>query len=112
MTDVPCNGCTLCCHYGLIFLDPLRDDVSAYDTEMHVNPATGHSSPALKHKPGGGCIYLGDSGCTIHERAPAVCKDFDCRLYYRSLTREVRRKATGIHRDVLIKGRNLTTWGE
>ena len=86
--DVPCNGCTACCKHDLIFLHPEQgDDPATY--EGHVmqatNPLTGESGLALTHKPEGGCSYLGDHGCTIHGRAPAICRTFDCRKMFASL---------------------------
>lgn len=114
MADVPCNGCTQCCRYGLIFLDPDRDDVASYETMTGIDPRTGRDQPMLKHKPDGSCVYLGDGGCTIHARAPAVCREFDCRSFYLSLTRAERRAANGIHKDVLAEGkaRLFPAWGE
>jgi Fe-S-cluster containining protein len=84
MVDVPCNGCTACCRFDLILLHPEDGDVvMLYETMEIINPMTGEPALALKHKPGGGCIYLGDGGCTIHGRAPVICKAFDCRRFYR-----------------------------
>ena len=80
---VPCGTCTACCQNDLIFLHPENgDDVSRYDAEPAFNPLTGERGMALKHKPGGGCIYVGEHGCTIHDHAPAVCREFDCRKLY------------------------------
>jgi hypothetical protein len=33
----------------------------------------------LAHKPNGDCIYLVESGCSIHDHAPSLCKSADCR---------------------------------
>ena len=33
----------------------------------------------LAHKPNGDCAYLVESGCSIHDRAPSLCKSADCR---------------------------------
>jgi hypothetical protein len=38
----------------------------------------------LQSKPDGSCIYVGDKGCTIWDRRPAICRAFDCRVYARS----------------------------
>jgi len=38
----------------------------------------------------GECIYLGRDGCTIHDRAPAICRAFDCRDLFLSKTRPER----------------------
>jgi Fe-S-cluster containining protein len=86
MTAVPCNGCTACCQRDLIFLKPeLGDVVETYETFAATNPLTGEQGIALKHKPGGGCIYVDEHGCTIHDRAPVVCREFDCRALYLKL---------------------------
>ena len=79
----------------MVFLHPERgDDVTAYELEPQwfVNPTTGLRDRILKHKPDGSCIYLGDNGCTIHDRAPVVCREFDCRLMYLKFDRPSRRR--------------------
>ncbi len=81
-TDVPCNGCTLCCQRDLIRLEA-EDDVSTYITEPH--PLVPHAF-MLAHKPDGSCIYLSATGCTIHERAPFQCRIADCRGIARRLS--------------------------
>jgi uncharacterized protein len=85
IVNVPCNGCTSCCRGDLIFLHPeLGDFAPDYDTVEAYNPLTGRQGRALKHKADNTCIYLGDGGCTIHDRAPAICREFDCRRFYLS----------------------------
>ena len=84
--NVPCNGCTVCCKNELLILHPeMGDDVALFATMKVTNPVTGKPAFALQHKPNGDCIYLGDSGCTIHGHAPAICREFDCRRFLRSL---------------------------
>ena len=104
--SVPCNGCTACCQHDLIFLHPAMGDIAeSYDTVPAVNPLTGESGLAIRHKPEGGCIYVGPTGCTIHGRAPAICRVFDCRKLYRdffSLPRPERRRL-----DRTLGGRKL-----
>ena len=98
MTSVPCNGCTACCQNDLIMLHPeMGDDPARYPGGLMraTNPITGESGLALRHKEGGGCWYVGPNGCTIHDRAPAVCKEFDCRRLlkqFMSLPRPERRR--------------------
>lgn len=29
----------------------------------------------------GNCVYLGPTGCNIHQRSPYACQRFDCREY-------------------------------
>lgn len=79
---VPCNGCSACCRNDLIVLYPEDGDVVAsYQTVEVTNPLTGALVRALDSKPDGSCVYLGDHGCTIHDRAPLVCRRFDCRRF-------------------------------
>ncbi len=79
-SNVPCNGCTACCEHDLIVLHPeMGDRVSEYQAVMVDHPLSGQRVWALRHRPEGGCVYLGEKGCTIHGRAPAICREFDCR---------------------------------
>lgn len=100
--SVPCGGCTACCKRELIVLHPeIGDDVSSYETDIATNPLTRKQVYVLKHKPNGDCIYLGDEGCTIHERAPAICREFDCRRFAKMAgNRSQRRKASATNEVV------------
>lgn len=83
---VPCAGCTLCCQNELIFLHAQHGDVvTDYLHKVAPNPLTGEMGFALQNKPNGDCIYLGETGCTIYDRAPAVCRKFDCRKLIKNL---------------------------
>ena len=73
--NVPCNGCTLCCQGDAIRLLE-EDDPKSYETEPHPYIP---GALMLAHKPNGDCIYLDDNGCSIHSRAPSLCKSADCR---------------------------------
>lgn len=104
---VPCNGCTACCQHDLIFLHPEQGDlVASYETFEVTNPLTGEHGLALKHKPEGGCWYVTDQGCSIHERAPAICRHFDCRkmlVSFMQLSRADRRRLQkAMHRKNLM----------
>ena len=72
---VPCDGCTLCCHGDAIRILP-GDDVAQYQTVPHERYA---GELMLDHKPNGDCIYLAEHGCSIHGRAPRMCREMDCR---------------------------------
>ncbi|MEJ0023503.1 MAG: YkgJ family cysteine cluster protein [Alphaproteobacteria bacterium] len=85
---MPCDGCTLCCKNDQIILRPEDgDDLDFYDWEPIASALyPGQSSPALKRDPAtGNCVYLRDSGCSIHERAPAICRRFHCARTYKAL---------------------------
>jgi Fe-S-cluster containining protein len=83
---VDCRGCTACCRHDLILLHPESgDDPTQYETMPFTSPVTFKPGLALKRAPNGDCIYLDRAtGCTIWDRAPVVCREFDCtRMYER-----------------------------
>lgn len=73
--EVPCNGCTLCCHGDLIRLERI-DRGEDYKVETHPFIP---GALMLAHKPNGDCIYLDSGKCSIHENAPSLCRLADCR---------------------------------
>jgi len=88
---VPCGGCHLCCHGDAIMLLPDEgDDVASYDHEIVTLPGVG--TGAILKKTDGHCVYLIDGRCSIWERAPTICRVFDCRRWYLSKTRPERRR--------------------
>lgn len=82
MYDVPCAGCTLCCHRDLVRILP-HEDVTKYYVKPH---PTMRGAFVLDHKPNGDCIYLGDGGCTRHSDKPQMCREMDCRMIAQSMT--------------------------
>lgn len=66
------------------------DDIASYDHVITDLPVFG-PVPVLR-KVDGHCVYLGEAGCTIHDRAPSLCRVFDCRRFYLAHTRAERRK--------------------
>lgn len=113
MTEVPCNGCTLCCRNDMLIIHPeCGDDPAQYDTIPCTHPLTGEPAVMLRHSENGDCVYLDRvTGCTIHGRAPAICREFDCRKSYLQLLQFSRKErlsliARGIiGKDVLAAGR-------
>lgn len=72
---VPCNGCTLCCQGDAVRLEP--EDIDAgYQTEPHPYIP---GALMIAHKANGECVYLDGRGCSIHDRAPSLCRSADCR---------------------------------
>lgn len=116
IANVPCGGCRRCCHGDAIILHPECGDVIAsYDAERTIHPLSGRPAWQLKKKPNGECVYLGEDGCTIHTRAPAICREFDCRRLYLKFSRAERKLLvrTGMFsKDVFDAGRErLDTLG-
>ncbi len=86
--EVPCNGCTLCCQGDAIRLGP-EDNAEEYQTEPHPYIP---GALMLAHKPNGECIYLDERGCSIHDRAPSLCRAADCRAVALKLDFETARQ--------------------
>jgi Fe-S-cluster containining protein len=85
--NVPCNGCTLCCRkWHMVALMPGHDDASQYETIQYGDVTM------LAFQKNGDCVYLKDDKCSIHGRAPAVCREFDCRLVFMTTTRKQRKQ--------------------
>jgi Fe-S-cluster containining protein len=76
MSDVPCNGCTACCHGTIVLHPALGDDPRKFDAVFV--EGIGYR---LRRKPDGSCIYLREGGCSIWPNTPGVCRAFDCREY-------------------------------
>ena len=73
--DVPCNGCTLCCHGDAVRILP-HEDPARWLTEPHEYV---EGARMLAHQANGDCIYLGPTGCTQHHDKPQQCREMDCR---------------------------------
>jgi Fe-S-cluster containining protein len=100
-TPVPCNGCRACCQGGeAVVLFPERGDRIA-DYQTRTIPSAHGPLTILQQKPNGDCVYLGEQGCTIHERAPALCRRFDCRAYFLAQPRQARRAIERANRHKL-----------
>ncbi len=104
MTELICGECRACCQWnGETGLRPrltvdeallLKHEVIEVVEGTQVNQIT-----VLAAKQGG-CVYLGDKGCTEYEGRPQQCKDFDCRELYKQMK-------TKTFVCVLVKGREL-----
>lgn len=115
-THVPCNGCSLCCRSLVLLLGDEGDDVQSYDHRIVELPGVG-SAPVLRQRPNGECVYLEDGKCSIWERAPKVCRAFDCRRFYLNYSRQVRRaflgRGSAYSKGIFNAGRSRvhTLWG-
>ncbi|BAI95052.1 hypothetical protein Sj15T_29520 [Sphingobium sp. TA15] len=96
---IPCDGCTLCCFNEQVILRPEAGDVlDDFDWEYIASDLyPGQRVPALKRDPATGhCVYLTETGCSIHERAPAICRRYHCARTFKALGRMSR-----CRRDIL-----------
>lgn len=106
MRQVPCNGCTLCCQGDAVRLEP-EDMGREYQTEPHPYIP---GALMIAHKPNGECVYLDGHGCSIHGRAPSLCRSADCRSIALKLDFQAARTLHGMGRlDMRVwdQGRKL-----
>lgn len=80
--EVPCNGCTKCCHNDAVRILP-HEDAGKWKIEPHPWMPL---AVMLAHQPNGDCVYLGDHGCMIQHDKPQQCHEMDCRSIARSVT--------------------------
>ena len=102
--SVPCGSCRLCCQRTAVMLVDGVDQIAEYETTEE------HGARFLCLQPNGDCVYLGPDGCTIHERAPYMCRIFDCRAQHAQYTREERRdlvKRGLLNAEILKRGAML-----
>jgi uncharacterized protein len=78
MSAVSCGTCRACCLRDRIFLHPKEDDHTKY--RYHIERVPEGRIRVLDRKADGSCAYLSDSGCSIHDSKPYLCKEFDCRV--------------------------------
>lgn len=69
-----------------------RGKIPAEDAAQLRAQGVTHLALNLECKPNGDCIYLGEHGCTIYDRRPSICREFDCRVMFLSLSRNERRQ--------------------
>lgn len=79
-TDVPCGECVGCCISG--YPVPLRstdalEDVVPHEQVLVMSP----SAKMLLALPDGTCPMLKNRQCSIYERRPETCRDYDCRIF-------------------------------
>jgi hypothetical protein len=104
---VPCDGCTLCCRTLIVPL--AEEEFESYDWAW-IEKDGKRLGRALKRRPDGACVYLGDRGCTIHGHAPHVCQRFDCRDLVVKWNRNERRHKINsgqLPKSLFVKGREM-----
>ena len=93
-----------------MILHPTLDDMHTYETDQ--TKMKGRTIVTLKRKPNGDCHYLGEAGCTIHERAPFVCKSFDCRVWVLKLKAMPQHDLRALQRQGLDLGADVVAAGK
>lgn len=96
---VNCGPCQACCHQAVI----LTDEETGYETE------TIGTARFLKRRPDGACVYLSETGCSIHDLRPACCRAFDCGAWWaatpRASRKQIAREGDSHDKRMLREGR-------
>lgn len=82
LPKLECGGCRTCCIDDTITILPGEDRRNWLTEQKHTDRGLVW---VLRHKPNGECVYLTETGCGIHGRAPIECRQFDCREMARRL---------------------------
>ncbi len=64
--------------------------MESYRHRVVTDRTSGNAVFLLATEANGQCVYLGDSGCTIYDRRPLLCRSFDCREHYLILPKQDR----------------------
>ncbi len=90
--QVPCGDCRLCCTNELV-------QVGWDENGFELRPGTRF----LAMKDNKECVYLRPEGCSVYERRPKVCREFDCRY----LAVKVSEAAARPFQDTWKRGKEL-----
>jgi hypothetical protein len=85
------------------------DDPSQYQTATCYTPGKAPYMILDRHD-NGDCIYLGELGCKIWDRAPWTCKNFDCRDVFKNsdrIGRKIAIKRGDMSKEIFDRGREL-----
>jgi hypothetical protein len=80
VANVPCNGCTACCHYGIVKVDRSKERPEDLQ-HLDLVPDPDGGDMMLRALDDGTCVHLGPEGCTVHRHRPQTCRTYDCRPY-------------------------------
>jgi hypothetical protein len=112
---VPCGSCKLCCRMMTVLRPEMGDDVSQYITaQWYRDGLDKEPITILDRLPNGDCCYLDQHGCTIHDRAPYECRQYDCREMFRNSDRAGRKQAVKnglVPKGIFERGRELIEQG-
>lgn len=107
---VPCGTCHACCHSPVEVRPDFGDDPSLYKLAISVDKSAPnrHAMVTLDRKPDGSCYALRNGRCTIWDKRPRVCRNFDCRKMYVLHTKAERRELVALgyfKREVIDAGK-------
>ena len=93
MTAVPCGTCKACCINQHVILVE-EDEPNLPHLKFVEVPIKGVPVKLLASSPTGACVHLTDDGCGVYEHRPMVCREYDCRKQFFTMTRGERRQFT------------------
>lgn len=107
---VPCGTCTACCRSPVEIRPDCGDDPADYETAVYVDTSApnGPAIVTLRLKPDGACYALKGGRCSIWEKRPYICRQFDCRKIFAMHTKAQRRDLVDkryFHKSVIDAGK-------
>jgi hypothetical protein len=75
---VPCGDCSACCY---LRGHPRGQEARSETLALPADGAEYRRRMVLQRRADGGCVHLGEQGCTIYEHRPSACRSFDCRAF-------------------------------
>lgn len=97
--SVPCGDCNACCRSEYLKADLTAEEAAelehVFDDDMGAN--------VLAKRPDGSCVYLVEGKCSIRDRRPRSCRQYDCRLHLLL--------GVGPHQDDKTLWDGLRRWG-
>lgn len=90
---VPCGSCTACCRDQFVPILPTDEPNRGAYLVREIEVGEHGTLEVLDHKPNGDCAHLGSGGCEIYDQRPTICRTYDCRKQFRSMSRTQRRQS-------------------
>lgn len=96
IADVPCGTCTLCCELLAPHLTPEEVSSGLYPISLTMptpeilakDPTVGPVITMFKNEKGSCAMFI-DGKCSIYEKRPLACRQFDCRKGHHKKTNHV-----------------------
>lgn len=76
--SVPCGACHACCSNPNLNVDLTPEEAERFPDAV---PMPYEERKQLPRKGNGDCVYLTGGRCSIYDRRPRACRQYDCRSY-------------------------------
>jgi Fe-S-cluster containining protein len=96
ISDVPCGTCTFCCQILAPYLT--REEISSGIYPLSIGKLkNGDPVITLFKNSHGGCGMFINGKCSIYEKRPLACRQFDCRKGHHEKTNDIAYAKFGVN---------------